>query len=789
MDVSKVSNLNHRRDLLKKFSLAALSLAALPTIAKDHLPSKFNDKIYTTKADFLKDKGLKPTDLVRILGYYSLNDGGGAEYVVVKNNTYDLSDEYTIRINDNISAVLITPQAIHYKMFGAVGDGVNNDAVQIQQAHQYANKKNIPVINLAGEYWLKEVKKITIQTPVQWGSTIFHINEEYNTKSSNRFEIIPSTKPVPITLSKEAKESVLSKLKPGVQNITEFEPYKNHLIVISDKNDQIGFRSGARFTGQAWAKEELFYVEEEGRIIGDIAWEFKNYTTLMAYTAEQSYLTVEGGTFLLSGNSPGIKYEGYKKNGFAITRSRTIIKNQWVGLEKNNVDVALDPRSGFYTISTAYEVTLEHIRLIPYIQDREGEEYDVKAGTYGISMGRVLKITFKNITAEGGKMHWGVFGTNLNKNFKLENCQLNRIDVHFHCWNLYIKDCIIGYRGISVTGGGDLFIENTSCSSRSFINFRRDFGSKWDGDIYLRNCKFLPSGSSQVFVLDFNPMNFDYKYPVGFGRSIIINDLKIDFTDSADKIATCWLINVPNFSKIKNGDRLFLPQFIEVNNVLMRGREKGLRIMSISSAGDYKLQQKGSYQEGQLFTNAKLNFINIPLEKITHPNEAHFAILNEKNHNYTDDYSLYPIIKFEACNHLVIQHLNAVGSYIFEQCQIAGFRGADTKNVKGRIIFNDCNFNPIIVDPKENCYHLDAEHGTSFTNCCIHIPQYNNLPDAYYLDKLGFIKINKYLKFNHLNTIIGRDVLSYLQKNAIGISPKFIAMLKSHHELEPENLS
>src|SRR5690606_24140395 len=50
----------------------------------------------------------------------------------------------------------------------------------------------------------------------------------------------------------------------------------------------------------------------------------------------------------------------------------------------------------------------------------------------------MLNSTFRNVTAEGSMLHWGVFGTNLNKDFRLEKCQLNRVDVHFHCWNLTI---------------------------------------------------------------------------------------------------------------------------------------------------------------------------------------------------------------------------------------------------------------------------------------------------------------------------------------------------------------
>src|SRR5699024_6805893 len=229
-------------------------------------------------------------------------------------------------------------------------------------------------------------------------------------------------------------------------------------------------------------------------------------------------------------NNPGETYNGYWKNGFSITRSRTIIRNQWVGLEKGKEDVSLTPRSGFYAFSRTYDVALENVRLIPWIQDRAGKEKDVPAGTYGLSCNRTLQSRFFNVTAEGGKGYWGVFGTNLNKRFFIDHCNLNRVDVHFHCWNLHIRDSYIGYRGITVTGGGDLIIENTTVwSGHYFISFRRDFGSTWNGDIYINNCTHIPASKRDTGILRFSTANFNYHYPIHFGRNIFVQNFTVDY--------------------------------------------------------------------------------------------------------------------------------------------------------------------------------------------------------------------------------------------------------------------
>ncbi len=239
------------------------------------------------------------------------------------------------------------------------------------------------------------------------------------------------------------------------------------------QNDRIGIRAGANYSKRGWAREELFYVEEEGRIIGDIAWEFKDFTSVTATPCNDNYLVIEGGGLYFSGDTPDDSSPGYHQHGISVQRSRTIIREQWMGLEKGRRDTSLEPRSGFYVLSGVYDVTLENIRAMPWEKNRRDKTKAVKHGTYGIGGARMLNCTFRNLTAEAGWVAWGVFGTNLNKNFRVENCRLNRIDVHFHCWNLYISDCTIGFKGITVTGGGDLFIENTTRHGNNFIGFRQ----------------------------------------------------------------------------------------------------------------------------------------------------------------------------------------------------------------------------------------------------------------------------------------------------------------------------
>src|SRR5690606_28904633 len=341
--------------MMGSMSLGVVGMAA-PAVSSTEIPN-INTLTFPTLKDAKRSKNVKNEMIVQTLGYHSVGDGGASHYYVSSQFRNETPNEGDIQLFGQFIGKMISSDSIDYRMFGALGDGRSDDGVQIKRAHEYANLHNIPVINYSGEFWVKNVRGIPIQTNVQLGNTIFHIDESLNTKRAV-FEVTSLYKPININLDSATKADILATVKPGVQQIPALKNYKNSLIFIVDNEDRIGFRSGARYQGQSWAKEDFFYIEEDGRVIGDIAWNFKNYTSLVAYPCDESYLIIDGGSFFLSGdNHPEPGKKGYFQNGFSVTRSRTIIRNQWVGLEPGKEDIAFNPRNGFYNFNRVYDVT------------------------------------------------------------------------------------------------------------------------------------------------------------------------------------------------------------------------------------------------------------------------------------------------------------------------------------------------------------------------------------------------------------------------------------------------
>lgn len=96
---------------------------------------KLNKKpyYYNNVAAMKTDTKLKAGDMAITLGYYTANDGGGAEYKIVNGIYIDDGGSYH-QLNNNLKAELIIKKEVNVKQFGAWGDGVHDDTNYIQNA-------------------------------------------------------------------------------------------------------------------------------------------------------------------------------------------------------------------------------------------------------------------------------------------------------------------------------------------------------------------------------------------------------------------------------------------------------------------------------------------------------------------------------------------------------------------------------------------------------------------------------------------------------------------------------
>lgn len=137
---------------------------------------------YNSVADMKADTKLKAGDMAITLGYYEANDGGGAEYKIVSDNSLTSNDVTIHTLSNTLKAKLLWDNVLNIKQAGAKGDGTTVDTSAFEKA--IAAMKNADTLYIPiGKYVIDETitieKRInllgaTAETFAMTGSTIYY---------------------------------------------------------------------------------------------------------------------------------------------------------------------------------------------------------------------------------------------------------------------------------------------------------------------------------------------------------------------------------------------------------------------------------------------------------------------------------------------------------------------------------------------------------------------------------------------------------------------------------------
>jgi hypothetical protein len=228
---------------------------------------------------------------------------------------------------------------------------------------------------------------------------------------------------------------------------------------------------------------------------------------------------------------------------------------------------------------------------------------------------------------------------------------------------------------------------------------------------------------------------------------------------------------------------------MEFKNVVVEGREQGMRLLNIPDPQNFQLSKAGSYDGVQVKSNCKMIFEDIHLEKLAaadpqSADQVHLVLKNSGIAKYKDEYALYPEIRVSRCNEFAAHLGGHVVEMSVEHCKVVRFTGIGDGSMPGSLSFNSCKFEASVKSSEKPFYMLNAELGTSLMNCMVYAPRVDDVARPELVDKLGFIKLNKAVHYNHLNTRLGNDIITYQKSEGIKFSERFVSMLKAHHEME-----
>lgn len=418
--------------------------------------------------------------------------------------------------------------AVSYGDFGAVGDGKADDMEAIAATHAFANVHGLKVkANEGATYYISgKSRTAIIRTNTDFGTAAFIIDDtNVQNRNSQIFLVnsaLQSFKPAGISSLKRNQEKLDISL-PGTC-----------IITVTNSNVKRYIRFGPNQNNGS-SQTDIFIADKDGRVDpkAPIIWDFDQITDINALPIDETTLTLTGGRFTTIANQAESKYTYYSR-GFAIRRSNVVVD----GLE-HRITGEGDygaPYGGFLSISDCAFVTVRNTLLTGHkvYQTIGSAGVSVSMGTYDISPNRALNISFINCKQTNDindSRYWGILGSNYCKNMVYDSCIFSRFDAHMGVANATIRNSTLGHQGINAIGSGTFTVENSTIYARTLINLRSDYGSTWQGEFILRDCRFVPANGRPVsasLIGGSNSGQHDFGYTCYMPERITIENLFID---------------------------------------------------------------------------------------------------------------------------------------------------------------------------------------------------------------------------------------------------------------------
>lgn len=447
-------------------------------------------------------------------------------YIITNNHEdYQVMNQNSIipHIDEDTQTKYVT-----YEDFGAYADGINDDYPAIKQAHDLANQYKCEVRAEKKTYHIYKkdsIEPVEIKTDTNWNGAKFIIHDEeiagLETAQYSIFQITPRERTIRIE-EKDRLENIT--INAETSRIEELGGYGNCYVHVYNEQKTQFIRSGTN-ENIGKPQQDIFRIDNEGNVLNKIQHDFDNISKIILIPMEEE-ITIENGEFetKLSTLNQKQTAEEYLKRNMVCIRSNVIIRN--INHYLSNDEIVGGAYYGFISIANAANIKIENCKL-------SAHKYDT-ISSYDLILENCCNVQMNNVTSEDidNTTKWGITGSNYTKDINYKNCILNRIDAHCGVYNLNVENCQIGAYGINVVGGGELNVLNTTCSKYNGLIFlRSDYGSTWNGEINIKNCRLTnlmkPEIISFNIIYDKDNSLHDYGYDL-YLPNVTIDGLTID---------------------------------------------------------------------------------------------------------------------------------------------------------------------------------------------------------------------------------------------------------------------
>lgn len=441
-------------------------------------------------------------------------------------------------------------RVVAYEDFGAIGDGVADDLPAICAAHAHANQQGLRVRSKADATYHLGSRALTavVESDTDWNTSRFTIDDtQVEDHRKSLFEVRSSWPPEELRIERLACD----------QRSLGVRPANDCFVWVQSDRQRRYIRRGLN-QNHGVPQQDCFVLRRDGAIEGDIDWNYEDFTRIVAQPLDATPLVLRGGVFTTFANRmrQDVGYNYWARN-IVVTRSNTMIE----GLTHYVVGETSvgHPYRGFLSIQRCANVTLRDCfatgHRIYATVGSAGEP--VNMGSYDYDANSVV-----NFRMVGCRMNhildrtrWGVIGTNFCKNILLEDCVLSRMDTHMGVSGSYtIRRCTLGHMGLNAIGRGLLSVEDSTLHGIALVSLRGDYGSTWDGDVAIRNCRWVPACGDRVAPRMIHASNdgmHDFGYACTMPLHVDVDGLFVDDANHPDGYEGLYVFTHPDGERAK----------------------------------------------------------------------------------------------------------------------------------------------------------------------------------------------------------------------------------------------
>lgn len=234
------------------------------------------------------------------------------------------------------------------------------------------------------------------------------------------------------------------------------DKYRNSLLYVSDNTTN----EGCRYLDGSLSnviKKEFVYIDDKGKIIGDI-WNKSIKATTVMQIRKTNCIYFINGTFLVDDSYKYVQTKYYRYLGFEFNYCfNSKISNI-------NIDTSLIKSDytyyGFVRLRYNINISLENI-FSSSARDDLGNVDGGGNSSYILIYEYIINLSIRDSIFGNSRMDdWIALDGNYIQNFRVDNVISSGIGVHYRLKDAFFSNCKIGLSGIGYTGSGVLTIEN-----------------------------------------------------------------------------------------------------------------------------------------------------------------------------------------------------------------------------------------------------------------------------------------------------------------------------------------